>query len=416
MKKRVFISLLLVMLIGVFSFGVVTLNFIEVLTSPARTQVIKEIIADFEAKNPDIKINLISPPYEQADQRATLMLNTTQALDIIEVRDYTVKQFVNNGKLENLESYLSGWEHNDTLTFVANQAARTVDNTAFIVPQFFFIKGLFVRTDVLEELGVNYIPKTMSELVELCIEITDPDKNQFGFGFRGKSWEFKFSDLIATSFLSDIDAANIYKTQSGDVYFDDPRALEGLKMYVRLFEGGVPADGINWGFNEQVNAFVSGITPFLIQDPDTVALVDEMLGREYYTVVPVPVGPSGKAYLDYGFSGLGIPSYSKHKEEAWEFIKYISSPEVNAYYSKSYGPLPIHSSTYENDPYFSSGVYTAWSYMMSHPEKYVFASYPLDSEKWPGWPEIHQQDMQSLLLGYTTIEAVAAKWAEYWAD
>jgi multiple sugar transport system substrate-binding protein len=54
--------------------------------------------------------------------------------------------------------------------------------------------------------------------------------------------------------------------------------------------------------------------------------------------------------------------------------------------------------------------------MMSHPEKYVFASYPLDSEKWPGWPEIHQQDMQSLLLGYTTIEAVAAKWAEYWAD
>jgi multiple sugar transport system substrate-binding protein len=162
------------MLIGVFSFGVVTLNFIEVLTSPARTQVIKEIIADFEAKNPDIKINLISPPYEQADQRATLMLNTNQALDIIEVRDYTVKQFVNNGKLENLESYLARWEHNDTLTFVANQAARTVDDTAFIVPQFFFIKGLFVRTDVLEELGVNYIPKTMSELVELCIEITDP--------------------------------------------------------------------------------------------------------------------------------------------------------------------------------------------------------------------------------------------------
>ncbi len=50
------------------------------------------------------------------------------------------------------------------------------------------------------------------------------------------------------------------------------------------------------------------------------------------------------------------------------------------------------------------------------PEKYIFASYPLDSEKWPGWPEIHQQDMQSLLLGDTTVEAVAAKWAEYWED
>lgn len=416
MKKKVFLTVVLVALIGVFSFAEVTLNFIEVLTSPARTRLLKEIIADFEKLNPDIKINLISPPYEQADQKANLMLNTNQPLDIIEVRDYTVKQYVNNGKLENLENYLVDWEHNDTLTFVANKAARTVEDTAYLVPQFFFIKGLFVRTDILEELGVNYVPKTLSELVELCIDITDPNKNQYGFGFRGKSWEFKFSDLFATSFLSDIDPSNIYKTKTGEVYFDDPRAIEGLRMYVRLFENAVPSDGINWGFNEQVNSFVSGTTPFLIQDPDTVALVDDMLGRDYYTVVPVPVGPSGKAYMDYGFSGLGIPSYSQHKEEAWEFIKYISSPEVNAYFSKNYGPLPVHTSTYEEDPYFSSGVYTAWSYMMNHPETYIFATYPLNSEKWPGWPEIHQQDMQSVLLGNMTIEEAAEKWTEFWEE
>ncbi|MFO7882816.1 MAG: sugar ABC transporter substrate-binding protein [Kosmotogaceae bacterium] len=416
MKKKVFLTVVLVALIGVFSFANVTLNFIEVLTSPARTRLLKEIIADFEKLNPDIKINLISPPYEQADQKANLMLNTNQPLDIIEVRDYTVKQYINNGKLENLENYLVDWEHNDTLTFVANKAARTVEDTAYLVPQFFFIKGLFIRTDILEELGVNYIPKTLSELVELCIDITDPDKNQYGFGFRGKSWEFKFSDLFATSFLSDIDPSNIYKTKTGEVYFDDPRAIEGLRMYVRLFEKAVPSDGINWGFNEQVNSFVSGTTPFLIQDPDTVALVDDMLGRDYYTVVPVPIGPSGKAYMDYGFSGLGIPSYSQHKEEAWEFIKYISSPEVNAYFSKNYGPLPVHTSTYEEDPYFSSGVYTAWSYMMDHPETYIFATYPLNSEKWPGWPEIHQQDMQSVLLGNMTIEEAAEKWTEFWEE
>lgn len=415
MKKLVIMVVSILLLVSGTSFSEnVTLNFIEVLTSPGRTTLLKKIISDFEASHPNININLISPPYEQADQKVTLMLNTNQPLDIVEVRDYTIKQFVNNKKLLNLEKYIDAWPDSKTFLPITVQAARTVDNTAYIVPQEFYIKALFYRTDVLKRLGINYVPKTMNELFEVCKEITDPSENQYGFAFRGKSWELKFSDLISTSFLDDIDINNMYKTTSGKVYFNDPRAVQGLKLYVRFFKETTPKDAINWGFSEQVNAFVSGTTPFLIQDPDTVALVDKMLGRDKYLVAPLPVGPSGKVYLDYGFAGLGIPSYSEHKEESWEFIKYISSPSVNAYFCKNYGPLPIHSVTYEIDPYFSIGVYTAWKYMTEHPEKYVFARYPLDSPKWPGWPEIHQEDMQSSLLGRVSIEKVVDKWAEYW--
>ena len=417
MKKLMIVLVSIFLLVSVASFSAsakVTLNFIEVLTSPERTDLLKEIISDFEALHPDIHVNLISPPYEQADQKVTLMLNTNQPLDIVEVRDYTVKQFVNNKKLLNLESYLGSWPDSKTLLPISWQSARTVDNIAYIVPQEFYIKALFYRTDILKKLGINYVPKTISELFEICKEITDPSKNQYGFSFRGKAWEFKFSDLISGSFLDDLDVNNIYMKTDGKVYFNDPRAVQGLKLYIRFFKETTPKDAINWGFNEQVNAFVSGTAPLLIQDPDTVGLVDKMLGRDKYMVAPIPVGPSGKAYLDYGFAGLGIPSYSDHKKEAWQFIEYISSPRVNAYFCKNYGPLPIHSVTYETDSYFSTGVYLAWAYMMEHPEKYVFAKYPIDSPKWPGWSQIHEVDMQSLLLGKVTIEEVVGKWTEYW--
>ena len=79
--------------------GIVELNFLEVLTSPGRTQLIRDLIAEYEALNPEVRINLISPPYEQADNRLTLALNAEEPLDIVEVRDYTIKQFVNNGRL-----------------------------------------------------------------------------------------------------------------------------------------------------------------------------------------------------------------------------------------------------------------------------------------------------------------------------
>ncbi|HWT83887.1 MAG TPA: sugar ABC transporter substrate-binding protein, partial [Candidatus Methylomirabilis sp.] len=133
-----------------------------------------------------------------------------------------------------------------------------------------------------------------------------------------------------------------------------------------------------------------------------------------YTVVPMPLGVSGKSYLDYGFAGLGIPSYSKNKDAAWEFITFFSAAKQNAEFDKKYGPLPIHSVTYKEDPYFSTGVYKAWATALNTPEKYVFVTYPMNAPQYPGWTQVQQQSMQAALLGQITAEEAAAKWAAYW--
>ena len=331
------------------------LIFLETLTSPARTKLFQSIIDEFQEQRADVSIELISPPYEQADNKLTLMLNSEQPLDIVEVRDHTLKQFVNNNKLKDLSSYFASWGAEDSLLPLANTAAKTVNNTPYLIPEFFFIKALFVRSDILNDLGYSELPTTMAEMYRIAAEITNPAANQYGFGFRGKGNSFKISDTMIFSDLDNISPDNIYMTVDGESVFTQPEMKEALQAYVDLYKNAVPSDGINWGFNEQVNAFISGTTPFLIQDPDTVALVNKQLGEENYTVIPLPVGKSGKAYLDYGFAGLGIPSYSENADTAWDFIAYFSSPEKNAQFCKAYGPLPINKASYTNDPYFSSG-------------------------------------------------------------
>ena len=422
LKKTLFV-LLLVSLVLSSSFaagskeaaaGPLTLTFFETMTSPSRTAQIQDVIAKYEALNPNVKINLVSPPYEQADNKLTLMLNSNQELDIIEVRDHTVKQFVNNNKLVDLTSYLAAWDQGDDLLPLTIAAAKTVDDTAYLLPQFFFVKGLFVRTDVLKEHGFTSMPQTTEELYAMSIAITNKAPNQYGFGFRGKGSAFKISDLLILSDVANISKDNIYKTEDGQFSFSTPAARKAVAEYVNLYKKAVPSDGINWGFNEQVNAFISGTTPFLVQDPDTVGMVAEALDPSQYTVIPMPLGKSGKTYLDYGFAGLGIPTTSKNKDAAWDFISFMINAENNADFCRTYGPLPVHTSTYADDPYFSSGVYKSWETEMASPDTYVFVKYPLDSPKYPAWSQVQEQSMQALLLGSSTVDATIVQWEEYW--
>lgn len=390
------------------------LSFLEVMTSPSRTELIRSLITKYEADHPGVTINLISPPYEQADNKLTVMLSAKSPLDVVEVRDITVKQYANNNFLASLEPYLAKWSDTSQLLPLTLQAARTVNNTAFLLPEFFYIKALFVRTDILQKLGVTQMPTTIAQMYALAKQVTNPANNQYGYDIRGQGAPYNISDPLILSDIPNVDPNNLYQTTDGKSVFDNPQFVKSLQAYIDLYKSAVPSDGVNWGFNEQVNSFVSGITPFLIQDPDTVPLLNQHLKADQYTVVPFPVGASGKAYLSYGFAGLGIPAYSANKDAAWQFIAWFSAPQQNAEFCKQYGPLPNSTTAFKTDPYFSTGVYKAWATETSDPGKYVFVRPPLDSPKYPGWGQVEQQYMQAALLGQMRAADAAAKWAAYW--
>ena len=421
--RKYLLSLLIILMLAGFAFaagsqgassGKIELNFLEVMTSPGRTEVLNAMIADYEKSHPNVTINLISPPYEQADNRLAMSLQAKEPLEVVEARDLTITGYVNNNWLTDLSPYLSRWNEYNTLLAVTKDAAAAVGGKPYFIPQWFMIKALFLRTDVLSRLGVTNYPSTLEELYALAKRITNPAQNQYGFTLRGKGNPFKSTDPIVLSDTPNIDIENTYKIKGGASVFDAPEFLSGLKDYVDLFKNAVPSDGINWGFNEQINAFVSGITPILVQDPDTIALLDEHLKRDQYTVIPMPTGRSGTVYLDYGYAGYAIPAYANNKDAAWEFIAWLSSYQQNSYFCKAYGALPIHSTSYTADPYFSTGVYQAWQTQMNTPGKYTFIKYPYDSPKFAGWAQIQEQYMQSTLMGATTPEQAAKAWSDYW--
>ena len=88
----------------------VTLQMVESLTNPTRTTLLKKLIADFESKNSGIKVQLISPPTNQADQKIQQMLQSGKGVDVLEVRDTTVGPFSTNKWIYDMAPDLKDWD------------------------------------------------------------------------------------------------------------------------------------------------------------------------------------------------------------------------------------------------------------------------------------------------------------------
>ena len=419
MKK--FLALILAMLLTLslvsavaFADDTITLTFAEVMTSPERTLILEKVIADYEAAHPNIKVELVSPPYEQAETKVASMLAAGQTVDVVEVRDNSVGAWINSGFLMPLDDLIGEWDGRDQMIDAALIAGASIGDATYFIPQYLYVKGLMVRTDILEKLGVTEMPATWDEFLAVCKQITDPAKGQYAYALRGIGQPCKTTDILCATMVPNISKDNVLLTEDGTFYMDTPEGRKVLEMYKELFTECCSPDAINWGYNEQINAFVSGTTPFLVQDPDAVGSVSGSLTPDQYTCIPMPLGDSGKRYLDYGFNGLSVPATSEHPEEAFEFLKYMVSAEVNTAICEMYGALPVNKAAYETSEMFELPVYKAWAEEMAD-ENTIFTRFPLDDPNFAEYATtVHLAAMQSYLLGQSSVDDLINTCKEFW--
>lgn len=394
--------------------GKVTLRMIESITSPARTTLLKEMIAKFEEENPNIKVELISPPLQSADEKITQMLMAKEDIDVLEVREQTVKNWAANQFIEDLSSFTSKWEDWNSLTETIKHGATAVDDKPYYIPYGVYEKTLFYRKDWFEEAGIE-VPETWEELVDAAIKLTDPSKNRYGYSFRGGAGSSDYIEFMTWSFLGEkIAKKDAYFTTDGKVMFDTPEAMQVLDTFVEVYKKASPPDSISWSYPEMVQGFTSGMTAMLIQDPEVIVTAEENMKEGTWDTAPLPKGtPSGVAQQSAGTAGWGIGAFSKHKEEAWKLVSFLSSPEQNLFFAKENSLIPIHLSA-GDDPYFKEGYFSSYIEMNTKPEEFLIADRPVHYKGYAEYRALAEKDIQALLLDKVSKEDVLAKWTDFW--
>ena len=384
-----------------------TLSLVEVITSPERTETLKQMVGDFEKANPGVTVEITSLPWNEAFEKFATMVSAGETPDVVEMPDTWQALYGKNGSLENLEPYLAKWQHTGELNDKALQFARYVDNKAYLIPYGFYLRALFYNKKLFAEAGVDGPPKTLAEF-RTAAEKVSKLPGKYGYCLRGgpgglNGWVIFGATNAGT---------NAFFKDDGTSTWTDAGWAGGIKFLTDLYKDGLaPKDSVNWGFNEIVAGFYSGTCAMLDQDPDALIAVAERMKADDFAVAPLPKGPNGKSFPTIGYAGWAMFANSKHKDEAWKLIDALVNPQADVVWNKKVGALPIYKEA-EKDPFYSGPQFKGWFDELADPNVQPTVM-PTNLEEFAFFKDsLVPRTSQEALLGQRTPEDLAKEWGD----
>ncbi|UCM87146.1 ABC transporter substrate-binding protein [Streptomyces marincola] len=185
--------------------------------------------------------------------------------------------------------------------------------------------ALYYRRDLVADLGGP--PRTLDELMDMSLELADRRGNFFGYVGRGQR---NGSVSQWSSFLYSFGGDFTVDGRSG---IGTPEAVAAYEFYGRLLARTGPPGATNMSLEQAMPIFAQGKAAFYI---DADAIYTNFLDPGVSTVrdtvgfAPFPAGPAGSRPHNIPSWSLGINEFSLLRDEAWEFIRWASSPEMVA--------------------------------------------------------------------------------------
>lgn len=305
--------------------------------------------AEFEEQNPNIKITLVETP-SNTTQRAQYLSTVLQAqdsnMDVFFIDCTWPSSYYASGWVEPLNDLFTEDELSDFLPGPIE--ANTVDGTLCSIPLYIDAGILLYRTDLLEK--YNYEPpKTWEELIEQSKTIMAGEP-EIVAGYTGAWKQAECMVCCANEFMLGYGGGIL--DENGNVILNSEGSKKGLQtMADMIFTHKITEAGITGYIESDARIlFNAGSVVFLRDwpsgyaqalDPDDSAVYDKV------DFAPVPAGSEKQATTLGGWS-LAVSPFSLHKEEAKEFLKYMTGVESAKREAILNTRLPARQSVYED--------------------------------------------------------------------
>jgi multiple sugar transport system substrate-binding protein len=284
----------------------------------------QEIIAAFEAANPDILLQLEAVAGSDYYTRLLTQIAAGDAPDIMQIGDDAVPMFVDKGALLPLDEFISGEYPLDPDIYLPGTfQPGQYDGQQWCLPKDFSPLGVYYNKKLFDEYGVEYPTDgwTWDDLLAKAQALTDPANGIWGIQLPA-TWTSGFEYWIGA-------AGGRLISEDGTQYIgymDSPESIAAVQFYADLYNeyqvAPPPADFNLWGGGNV--EFDNGKAAMRLFGRWPQAGYKDNPNIDLGVVTP-PAGEQPANVLFWG--GFCIFAGSEDPEATWRFLRHYVGPE-----------------------------------------------------------------------------------------
>ena len=299
----------------------ITLTFLRLANDEAETAFWADVIASYQDKNPNVKIEYDNAAIgDDMDVKLTSLFAANSGPDIVGHGIMSIAGRVNMGHYTPITDYFNNWEGRDDI-FSQLVDLGTFNNEIYGIAYQPTPYVFAYRTDLLNEAGFDRPPETWEELAEYARALTVTENGRItraGFAFPASAGNFVEYDVFAYG------NGGGFVDNNGDPTMDLNQNIEALDFLASfIYE-------VSLEFNaNETNPFLTGNAAMTLID--NIRLTPMFSVEEYEGKIGISLPPSNAGQRRMTFSGcrlLFIGKDCQNRDAAFDFIAYAVSKEV----------------------------------------------------------------------------------------
>jgi multiple sugar transport system permease protein len=361
----------------------------------------EKMISDFERANPDIRVNAMLVPQKYVEQKLILSVAGGVPPDVVRFYAHLGGELMSRGGLEPLDELVARDKFEVSDFYKVGLKQNTYQGKLYGIPWVMSPNALFYNKKLFKNAGLNpnKPPRTWAELENYAMRLTKRDN-------KGRITRIGYAD-----FLYNPNNFALYLWQSNgellspdglSARFNSPEgvaALTWMKSFLDKEAGGVKQlQTFNANFKGATqDPFGQGLVAMRVDTPFRIPDLKKYFPNLDYGIAAIPY--KDRPAIEVVGNSLVIPRGSKHREAAWKFVKFASSPEQLAAICKVAGRIPARQSVAHRPEFYSDPITRGFIDQIPYGRTIPIV---------PGWKEVAdvlQRNIERALKGQATPKA-----------
>ncbi len=389
--------------------GAAEVEFWTMQLSPKFDNYFNQLIADFEAENPDITVKWVDVPWADMETKILAAVSADNAPDVVNLNPNFASQLAAKGAWLTLDDKIS--EADQAVYLPKIWQATQLNGDSFGFPWYLTARVTLYNTDIFQAAGIAEPPATFEELAVVAKQIKEKTgKYAFFISFVPED----AADVLQSFIQMGVPLVD----SEGNAAFDTPAGKQVFQYWTDLYQRGLlPQEVLTQGHQQAIQLYQSGETAILASGAeflDTIATNAPDIAAVTKSA-PQISGSTGKTNV--AAMDLVIPQSTDVEEAALKFATYVTNDANQLAFAKAANVLPstvgaMEDSYFTEVPPAASPVEVARAVSASQLDDAAVLIPAMEDVK--ELQKIVYDNLQAAMLGDKTVDQAVSDAADEW--